>query len=193
MRSKLRVLMASLMAWSMLISSVCAASFPDVDQNADYAEAVDYVSEQGFIVGDSSGKFNPEQKVTRAQMATIICRVVGEAENVEKGNVFSDVPTDYWANAYIKKASSLGIITGYSNGQFKPSDNVSYEQGVTMVIRALDGAELAAEAGGYPDGFLAVADQHGFLVNIHAQRGEPLSRGDVATLLYNCAYFSFSE
>lgn len=193
MKSKLRTLAIGFLAGGILISSASATSFPDVDQDANYAEAVEYVSEQGFIVGDSSGKFNPEQAVTRAQMATIVCRVIGETSNVEKTFKFADVPENYWANSNIKRASDLGIISGYGNGNFGPSDNVTYEQCITMIIRALGGGELAAQYGGYPNGFISVAEQHGFLENIKAQKGEPLSRGDIAILLFNCAGFSFLE
>lgn len=186
MGSKLRILAASLLAGSLLVSSVCAASFPDVDKNADYAEAVDYVSEQGIIVGDSSGNFSPKQTVTRAQMAAITCRMLGETENLEKKDNFPDVPTSHWANTYISKAVEFGIVNGYSNGNFGPSDNVTYEQGIAMVVRAVGGEVEAAEKGGYPNGFLAVAETYGLIEGVVAKKGEPLSRADIAIIIYNC-------
>lgn len=194
MKRKLKILLTIFLAGSMLIaSSAQAASFPDVAADADYAEAINYVSEQGIIVGDSAGNFNPEQTVTRAQMAAIICRMLGATENLEKGSDFTDVPANHWANAYINKAVKLGIVGGFKDGTFGPSQAVTYEQAVTMIVRALDGAELAAQSGGYPDGFLSIASQHGFLENIHAQKGDAFSRKDVANLVFNCAYFSFAD
>lgn len=193
MNKKGRALIASILAGSMMVASVQAMAFPDVDADADYAEAVEYVSDEGIIMGDSGGNFNPDQAVTRAQMAAIICRMLGDAENLEKGNDFSDVPTSHWANTYISKAAELGIVGGFKDGTFHPSTTVTYEQAVAMVMRALGGTELAEQSGGYPDGFLNVASQHSLLENIHAQKGDAFLRKDVANLIFNCAGFSFLE
>lgn len=177
--------MASLLAGSMLIASAQAASFPDVDAGADYAEAINYVSEEGIIVGDSAGNFNPDRAVTRAQMAAIICRMLGETENLKKGNDFTDVPVSHWANGYINKAVELGIVSGFKDGTFNPSANVSYEQAITMVIRAAGGEIVAQASGGYPDGYLLAAEENGFLENISTKKGNPFPRRDVAVILYN--------
>ena len=42
----------------IICPAFAASSFPDVDENADYAEAVAYVSEIGIMVGDERGNFN---------------------------------------------------------------------------------------------------------------------------------------
>lgn len=186
MKRRLKTLMTSFLAGSMLVASAQAVSFPDVDVGADYAEAVNYVSEQGIIVGDNAGYFNPDQTVTRAQMAAIICRMLGETENLETKSDFPDVPTTHWANMYISKAVEFGIITGYSNGTFGPSNNVTYEQGIAMIVRAVGGEIEAAEMGGYPSGFLAVAETYGLIEGVTAKRGAPLLRADIATIIYNC-------
>lgn len=185
MNRKFRIMMTGILAGSMLIASVQAASFPDVAADADYVEAVDYVSEQGIIIGDSAGNFNPAQTVTRAQMAAIICRMLGETENLEKGNVFNDVPADHWANTYINKAAELGIVGGFKNGTFGPSQTVTYEQAITMIIRAVGGEEVAQASGGYTDGYLLAAEENGFLENISTKFGSPFPRRDVAVILYN--------
>lgn len=185
MSRKIKNLVTSLLAGSLLIASVQAASFPDVDANADYAEAVDYVSEEGIIVGDSAGNFNPDQTVTRAQMAAIICRMLGETEETSSTSKFSDVSADYWANAFIVKAADLGIISGYSDGTFRPDNAVTYEQAITMVIRAVGGEEVAQASGGYPSGYVTAADENGFLENVSTKMGDPFPRRDVAAVLYN--------
>ena len=59
MSRNFKTLVTSLLAGCILIASAQAASFPDVAADADYADAVNYVSEQGIIVGDSAGNFNP--------------------------------------------------------------------------------------------------------------------------------------
>jgi hypothetical protein len=69
---------------------------------------------------------------------------------------------------------------------------VTYEQAVTMIIRSIDGgAEEARKAGGYPDGFVPVAEENGLVEGVMAERGEPLSRGDIAIILFNCNNYTF--
>ena len=61
----------------MLIAAAHAASiFPDVDQNAVYAEAVEYLNGIEVMQGDEKGNFNPDKIVSRAEMAVILHRVL---------------------------------------------------------------------------------------------------------------------
>ena len=160
-------------------------SFPDVPTNADYATAVEYVSKLGVMVGDEKGNFNPNKIVSRAEMATIVCRVLKQTENLPKSNVFNDVPTTHWANAFIGKALELKIVNGYPGGKFGPSDPVTYEQAVTMIIRAIREEDKANSYGGYPNGHLLVAQEKNLLKDIQAVQGQGLVRSSVAVLLYN--------
>lgn len=189
MKHKLRRTLAYLLALTLLTCPAMAASpFPDVDENAEYAEAVEYLNDAGVMQGDDKGNFNPDKTVTRAEMAAIICRMLDETDLVTS-DMFSDVPTTHWANKYIAKAAELGIVSGYGNGRFGPNDSVTYEQAVTMVVRAWDMEVLAVAAGGYPDGYVATADEQGFLKGVQAQIGENLNRAVVAQILYNVLNF----
>lgn len=185
MKIKIQSILASLLAVSLLTCSASAMSFPDVPEDSDYANAIEYISELKIMVGDTQGNFNPNQIVSRAEMATIVCRVLGITENLPKSEVFDDVPTTFWANAYIGKASELGIVAGYGNGKFGPGDPVTYEQAITMVVRAIGQSENANRYGGYPNGFIQVAQEKNLLNGIQAVKGQGLSRGAVAMLLYN--------
>ena len=69
--------------------------------------------------------------------------------------------------------------------KFGPSNPVTYEQAVTMIVRAIGEGDKASSYGGYPDGFLQVAQERNLLKGIQAARGQGLSRSSVAVLLYN--------
>lgn len=182
---KIQSILASLLAVSLLTCSASAMSFPDVPKDSDYSTAIEYVSELGVMVGGSNGNFNPNGIVNRAEMATIVCRVLGQTENLSKSNIFTDVPMEHWANANIAKASELGIVGGYGGGKFGPGDSVTFEQAVTMVVRAIGEGDKATSYGGYPNGFIQVAQEKNLLNGIQAVQGQGLSRGAVAMLLYN--------
>lgn len=185
MKIKIQSILASLLAVSLLTCSASAKTFPDVNNNSPYATAIQYVSEIGIMVGDNQGNFNPDKIVNRAEMATIVCRVLGQTENLSKSNVFTDVPMEHWANANIAKASALGIVGGYGGGKFGPGDPVTFEQAVTMIVRAIGEGDKATSYGGYPNGFIQVAQEKNLLNEIQAVQGQGLSRGAVAILLYN--------
>lgn len=185
MKTKIQSIVAGLLAVALLTCSASAMSFPDVPKDSNYSTAIQYVSELGIMVGDSNGNFNPNGIVNRAEMATIVCRVLGQTENLSKSNVFTDVPMEHWANANIGKASELGIIGGYGNGKFGPGDQVTFEQAVTMVVRAIGEGDRANSNGGYPNGYLLVAQEKNLLNGIQAKQGQGLVRGSVAVLLYN--------
>lgn len=185
---KLSIILCLCLGIVMLISEA-SASFPDVDENAEYADAVFFVDSMEIMSGDSQGNFNPNKTVSRAQMAAIICRTLGETENLSAdGGCFTDVPESHWANRYIVKAAELDIIGGYADGRFVPDANVTYEQAVAMIVRAVGDSEEATKQGGYPDGFLSYATKNNWLNGLFAEKGEALSRADIAIILYN--YYS---
>lgn len=187
MRVKFQRLIIGLLIAGMLICPVLAASaFPDVDENAEYVEAVEYVSGAGIMVGDEKGNFNPNKTITRAEMATIICNILGETGNITKiGGIFTDVPESHWASGYIAKAVSLGTISGHGDGRFGPDDKLTYEQAITMIVRALGGDSEAQEAGGYPDGYLIAARDAELLEGVLAIRGQLMTRAEIAMICYN--------
>lgn len=187
MRSRIDHFMAVILAALLLTVSVQADDgFEDVYDSAPYAKAVEYVSEAGIMNGGSGRKFNPDNTVTRAQMAAIVCRMVGEYSVSSTGKTpFRDIPISYWANGYIQKAMSLGIISGFADGTFRPENPLNFNQGVTMLIRAAGLKEAAEKAGGYPSGYLTVARQYNFLAGINAQKKTDLKRYEIAMMIYN--------
>ena len=48
--------------------------------------------------------------------------------------VFSDVPAGHWAEKHIAKLALQGIVKG-NNGLFKPNDNITQQEAVTLAIR----------------------------------------------------------
>jgi parallel beta-helix repeat protein len=52
-------------------------------------------------------------------------------------SAFQDVPTGYWAKAYIEALASQNIIAGFPDGTFKPNDAVTRAQFATIITKAL--------------------------------------------------------
>lgn len=159
----LKKVLALVIAFCMMLSVVAFAGYNDVDADANYAGAVELLSALEIFQGDENGNFNPDNTITRAEMAAVICRAKGleEAANASKGaTAFADVAADHWASGYVNLASQNGIINGYGDGNFGPNDTVTYDQAVKMIVCALGFEPVALKKGGWPTGYLVVANTY---------------------------------
>ena len=165
-------------------------SFTDVPTTHNYHEAIMNLVAEGIVNGMGDGTYNPEGAVTREQFAKIICYALSVGEltySPEEKNIFIDVAPDRWSSDNIKTAYKLGIINGMGDGTFAPENNVLYEQAVKMAVCALGYTTAHADReGGYPMGYMALANRAGILKGIKdAKQGQPLNRGAVAKLVDN--------
>ncbi len=108
--------------------------FHDVDADAWYADAVQYVYEQGLMQGTDAGLFSPEELVNRGMVVTILYRLAGSPET-DASMGFSDVEPDAYYSDAVRWASSAGIVTGYSAAAFGPEDTITREQLAAMLYR----------------------------------------------------------
>lgn len=182
-----RRVVASVLCALFLCGSAFAGNsgFPDVSAQAEYAAAVRCLSATGILVGFENGEFRPDETITRAQAAAIICRLKGVAGQAEEMHdmPFTDVPQDHWAAGYITVAEALEIISGYGNGTFGPEDTLTYAQMLSILINAWGYADMAKYSGGWPEGYLAVAREYG-LIGSNVNGDAPCPRGAVAQMCY---------
>lgn len=188
MKQGLRAGIIGILASFILLLPAYAATFSDVSESSSYYEEVEYVSQLGIIQGYPEGTFKPNNMVTRGQISAMICRMLGEDDNLPvNGNIFSDVPASHWANGYITKAVSLGIINGFQDGTFRSPHTVTYNQALAMLIRAFGLRQEAENAGGYPQGYWNVANQYGLLegVSTKGPSNTGIRRYEIAVIMYN--------
>lgn len=165
-------------------------SFTDVPASHQYHEAIMNLVAEGIVNGMGDGTYQPEGSVTRAQFAKIICYATSVGEltyPATEKSIFTDVAPEHWASDNIKTAYDSKIINGMGDGTFAPENPVLYEQAVKMVVCALGYDELqATRQGGYPTGYLYIANKAGILSGLkNVKQGEPLNRGAVAKIIDN--------
>ena len=110
------------------------ADFSDVPADAWYAEAVQYVYENGLMTGTSDTAFSPDLTTSRSMIATILWRMAGSPV-VNYAMDFADVPADQWYAEAVRWASSEGVVGGYGNGSFGTGDPIIREQFAVMLYR----------------------------------------------------------
>lgn len=111
--------------------------FQDVPKNAWFAPYVEEAKRLGFIQGYSTGGFGPNDFITRAATLKIL---LGAAGINPAGNEpdFSDVPSGLWFSTYVGFGQKKGIVSGYSDGSFGPSNKVTRGQVAKMVVKLLE-------------------------------------------------------
>lgn len=130
---------ASLILSTFLFAQLALADFADLpDSNPHYA-AVSALVSQGILKGYDDGTFKPDQNVTRAEAIKII--LLGSGITLDGASnlpalTFSDVTSADWYYDYLKIAVNKGIVKGYEDGTYKPSQNVNKAEAMKLVLIA---------------------------------------------------------
>ena len=101
---------------------------------ADWLNTVDHSS---FLNGYSNGTFRPDANMTRAQAAQMFYNLLLN-KNVPSTASYSDVAPDAWCAEAVRVMSALGIVTGYSDGTFRPNDPITRAQFAVIAMRFTD-------------------------------------------------------
>ena len=114
--------------------------FVDIREGNWYNDAVVYAYQNGLMNGTSSTTFSPNAVTTRAMVVTTLYNLAGKPAVTAAS--FSDVSADaYYADA-ATWAYEAGVVTGYTNGQLRMTDDITREQIAVMVYRYAQTANL---------------------------------------------------
>ena len=116
-------------------------STPTVEIPDDDALGLNTTDHFAYIVGYGNGEVRPQNNITRAEVATIFFRLLTDDvrdENLTKTNRYSDVAATSWYNTAVSTLSSMGIITGYPDGTFRPNAAITRAETMTLVNRVLN-------------------------------------------------------
>ncbi len=108
----------------------------------------------------------------------------GETEK-KTNYLWSDVDETYWAYSYMKDIALIGAIHGYPDGTFRPDNDVSYNEAVKIILSLCGYDEYAQSTGGFPTGYTQLAARFGMNKSVSASDTMPLTRLDVAVMIYN--------
>ncbi|MBR5533707.1 MAG: S-layer homology domain-containing protein, partial [Ruminiclostridium sp.] len=113
--------------------------YSDVAANQWYNNAISTLSSAGIINGYEDGTFRPNAPITRAEFAKIAVSFFSYVEEDYQG-IFSDVTADQWYALFVEAASELGLVTGYEDGTFRPTKNITRAEACTIVNRTIQRA-----------------------------------------------------
>ena len=168
------------------------STFSDMPDNWA-TEALESVVANGLLVG-ADGKIMPDSPLTRAQMATIIVRAFGAAQEADI-SAFWDVKSTDWFAGSIAKAYKMGVMLGY-DGKMNPYDNITREQAFAVLARALKLSpatdfsktfEDAGEISGWAKGEVYALVNAGYIQGANGKLNPKanISRAEFAQVMHN--------
>lgn len=172
------------------VTSVPTTAFSDVNDTS-LQEAISTLAQFNIINGYEDGTFRPEANITRAEFAKIICKALLFETAENDGNDFFDVTEDHWAKEFVYTAKKLGIINGITSESFAPGANITYEQATKMVVASLGYQDEATLKGGYPEGYMAMAEELALLDNIEYEPKAFATRENIVLMIENALNIPF--
>jgi len=131
------VFLSLLLLVSFVVPYAQAATFKDVSSNYTFYREVNYLTGKGIITGYPDGTFRPNESVTRAAAAIMIGRALG-LDGTQRKTKFPDVGASSVASGYIQSAVEAGIISGFTDGTFRPNESVTRGQLAIFLSRAFN-------------------------------------------------------
>ncbi len=112
------------------------SGFPDVESGAWYNHAVAVLHNLGIVKGDDAGNFNPDDRITRAEMAAMMVRFYEKTERTVLINRFTDVDETKWYAQEVLLADHYGLMQG-DGDQFRPEEPLTRAEAMTVFNRLL--------------------------------------------------------
>ena len=134
---KTKRLFAALLAACLTLALVMPASAAGTA--ASLEEASQAVTALGIVSGDGSGNLNLTAKVSRAEFVTMVVKATPGGDGVGQAatSPYPDVPRSHWASGYVEAAVAMGLVSGFSDGTFRPGQEVNLAEAVSMVLELL--------------------------------------------------------
>jgi len=184
---RIRTYLSILLIAALVLANGTAYTYAASDSTSDADTATMLLASMGVISADSSGSYNLSKTVTRAEFAKMIVMASSYKDLVQTtsySSPYKDVPAKNWAAPYVRIAVSKGLMSGYSDGTFRPNSSITLEQAVNSALKLL-GYSQSDFVGAFPYAQMNVYSNNGLSENIVGGIGTLTTKGDAANLIYN--------
>ena len=174
-------ILAACLTLALILPASAAGTAPSLD------DAVQAVTALGILNGDGSGNLNLSARVTRAEFVAMAVKATPGGDGVGQAatSPYSDVPRSHWASGYVEAAVSRGLVTAFSDGTFRPNQEITLAEAASMVL-ALLGYGPEDFSGAFPTGQLTMYHSLKLSAGVTAAgAASTLTRQDAVYLFYN--------
>jgi len=182
---KLLTIISLVIVLTLTATTVFARTFSDIGTSSKYREAIEFVTEQGIVGGYEDGTYQPEKTLNRAELLKMTIEANYDDSEINKytsKKCFSDIREDSWYEKYVCFAKNKGIIDGYDDGTFRPTDDINTVEALKITINTL-GYQYENHGGAWYEGIVKEASNRKLLSpDITSFSGE-FNRGQMADLV----------
>ena len=119
-------LLACCLSLSLALPGLAAGSIPAQDEVAQVVTAL------GIMAGDANGDLHLSRPVNRAEFITMAVKASPQGDQVGEASTspYPDVPYTHWAAGFVEAGVAAGLISGYSDGTFRPASSITLAEGL---------------------------------------------------------------
>lgn len=128
----------------LVSTSSVGFAFNDVPTSHRFKTAIDFLQQNEIVQGYDDGEFKPDRHLNRAELLKIVIKgAIGPVPEVSGQKCFDDVELSAWYAPYVCYAKSVGIVKGYEDGTFRPSQNIKVAEAlkISMVANGMSYSE----------------------------------------------------
>lgn len=141
--------------WYASIKSLSNSSYMLVRQEQTFTDitsswargSIENMGNRLIVSGTGAGQFQPQRAITRAEFASILSKGLGLEPTNDKAD-FADVSANSWYNGSVSAAVDSGLITGFTDGTFRPGQSITRAEAMVMLSRAMTLTGLSGSASG---------------------------------------------
>lgn len=161
---------------------------------SSFETAIEYVKEKSIVDGYSDNTYRPLNEINRAEFVKIIIEAKFSTEEIEScisENIdsdwtyvfFPDVAKDEWFAKYICLATQKNIISGYSDGTFRPSNTINFAE-VAKIIVSTFGVETNKAGEDWYEIYVYALQDKNFIPQTVQDVDSNLNRGEMAEIIW---------
>lgn len=189
---KISLILCLSLLTSILPSSVLAQSmvFSDVTDENLKLDAIEYLKEEGVIQGYGDGTFKPNNRINRAEFTKIVISSLYDEEEINtcsyESQSYPDVDMDSWYAPFVCVATREGIVAGYPDGTFRPSDYINFAESSKIIANSfgLEFKQSDESEDLWYANFVGSLEANSAIPSTIDSPGVDLTRGDMSEIVY---------
>jgi len=175
-----------------LTSSLCSTRYRDLKDldGSPFKDSIAFLQRRGVVDGYNDRTFKPNDLINRAEIVKIILGAIIKVEGVigEEEDCFEDVGTQWFA-PYVCYAKEGSIIKGYSDGTFRPGQNVNMAEAMKIVFEAFGFTELEARPNQqWYEPYVDFSHENNIFSKYNYLPDKLITRGEMAYLIQRLIY-----
>lgn len=179
-----------------------AFAFQD-SQGTVYDSAIQVLASSGIVQGYPDGSVRPFDYISRAEALKVIlaaeptssAQVSSIRSRMPSLPLFNDINQQSWYAPYVETGFRMGVVKGYTDGTFRPADNVTAEEAIALMLRVYKKENPAApyqtsqyiknQPNQWYSSDISIAIQKNMIMHdLILQPGFPVTRGQLFDMLY---------